>query len=828
MRTDERYKLCTSPGLNESCQQCHPFRNIADTGCKNDWPEQTGICWGDNKYNQINTANVWVRSVPMPVHTEYRFMQLSPGFTFTCALEAMTYKALCWGRNQLGQLGSNMPDIVGALNPVPVAGNYTFSFLSSGYSHTCGLVWQRNNNNNNDDDNDNGGGLAVCWGDNKYGQLGEEEMNDNSNDGGIFYRNYPVPVAGDFIFSTLTTGRDHTCGLLASSRAALCWGKGTSGQLGHGVYVDSRVPVEVQGGMSFVDIAAGKEHTCGLLSSSSNIGNGNGNGASSSSSSSTTTDGRYRCWGSNVAGQLGVELQGFERQALAAPQPDDSSSNSSRLGTGAIIAIAVGASVAAMTAIAVVGVVVLKRKRTSPNNNSNNNGDNNSDNDGGGDTSYHKSATMTMMTSTSSSYNTTNNDKSGKYADWSDLTLLPTDTSTINIKNKINNNNIDNDSLLSTTIDNITTASTSVGVDTRLWEFSIDELKVGRLIGQGRYGRVFSAQWHEIQVAAKLLRNDDNNGSESSGGSGTANNSIVIKKGTVGPEMLRRLQVEASLMASLRHPNIAQFLGVCTNPPCILLEYYDRGSLADVLRMVRESASQPNQQQQQQQQQQQLQPQLYPILSWRLRVQMALEAAQGMLFLHNQDPKIIHRDLKPANLLVDKAWRIKITDFNLGRIVGEDEEEEEGGEEYERGIGKGKKKKNVLLSSSGMDIAGANPRWTAPELLTTNSSNNSSKRGGTRHSVATDVFAYGVVLWELMTWQFPWDGHDASDIADAVGRGERLRVPRREEMPGPDGGDFGGYDGYVRLMEKCWAQKAVDRPGFGDIIGDIRKIKEAL
>jgi hypothetical protein len=821
VRTDERYKLCTSPGLNESCQQCHPFRNIGKTGCKNDWPEQTGICWGDNKYNQINTANIWVRSVPMPVHTEYRFMQMSPGFTFTCALEAVTHKALCWGRNQLGQLGSNMTDIVDALHPVPVAGNYTFSFLSSGYSHTCGLVWQGGNNTNTDNDTDtdtdSGGGLAVCWGDNKSGQLGEEEMNDNDNDGGIFYRNYPVPVAGEFIFSTLTTGRYHTCGLLASSRAALCWGKGTSGQLGHGVYVDSRVPVEVQGGMSFVDIAAGKEHTCGLLSSSRNIGNGKGNdnGASSSSSSSTSTtpDGRYRCWGSNVAGQLGVELQGIGRQALAAPQPDDSSSSSGRLGTGAIIAIAVGASVAAVTAIAVVGV--LKRKRTSPNNNSNNNA-----------ASYHKSAMMMMM-STSSSYNTTNNNNSGKSADWSDLTLLPTDTSITNIKN----NNIDNDSLLSTTIDNITTASTSIGVDTRLWEFSIDELKVGRLIGQGRYGRVFSAQWHEIQVAAKLLRNDDNNnnnnGSERSGGSDTANNSIVIQKGTVGPEMLRRLQVEASLMASLRHPNIAQFLGVCTNPPCILLEYYDRGSLADVLRMARECGSQPNQHQQQHQQQ----PQLYQVLTWRLRVQMALEAAQGMLFLHNQDPKIIHRDLKPANLLVDKAWRIKITDFNLGRIVGEEEEEEEeereGGEEYERGTGEGKekrKKKNVFLSLSGMDVAGGNPRWTAPELLISSSNNSRSKR----HSTAGDVFAYGVVLWELMTWQFPWEGYDASEIADAVGRGERLRVPRREEMPGPDGGEFGGYDGYVRLMEKCWAQKAGDRPGFGDIIGDIRKIKEAL
>ena len=56
-------------------------------------------------------------------------------------------------------------------------------------------------------------------------------------------------------------------------------------------------------------------------------------------------------------------------------------------------------------------------------------------------------------------------------------------------------------------------------------------------------------------------------------------------------------------------------------------------------------------------------------LGWPRRLNMALEAAKGMLYLHSRAAVVLHRDLKSANLLVDKHWRVKVADFNLSRVM---------------------------------------------------------------------------------------------------------------------------------------------------------------
>ena len=68
-------------------------------------------------------------------------------------------------------------------------------------------------------------------------------------------------------------------------------------------------------------------------------------------------------------------------------------------------------------------------------------------------------------------------------------------------------------------------------------------------------------------------------------------------------------------MASLRHPNVLSFFGVCTLPPMVISEYCLRGSLSDVLREARGS------------------PPLARALDWRRRLRVALDAARGMLYL---------------------------------------------------------------------------------------------------------------------------------------------------------------------------------------------------
>ena len=165
---------------------------------------------------------------------------------------------------------------------------------------------------------------------------------------------------------------------------------------------------------------------------------------------------------------------------------------------------------------------------------------------------------------------------------------------------------------------------------------------------------------------------------------------------TEGPEasavLLASLKDEAGLMAALRHPNIVSFMGMCFAPPCIVTEFCAQGSLNDVLKAAkRDPASLP----------------------WKQRVRMAKEAATGMLHLHSQSPPIIHRDLKSPNLLVDHHGTVKVADVGLSKMTNESG-----------------------IMSSGNTLANMNPRWLAPEVL-----------DGGKASVASDVFAFGIVLW---------------------------------------------------------------------------------
>jgi serine/threonine protein kinase len=112
---------------------------------------------------------------------------------------------------------------------------------------------------------------------------------------------------------------------------------------------------------------------------------------------------------------------------------------------------------------------------------------------------------------------------------------------------------------------------------------------------------------------------------------------------------LQNLRLECGLMASMRHPNVVQFLGVCACPPAIVTEYCGRGSLTSVLQEGLKS------------------PQKAAQLTWQRRLRMAIDAAKGMLYLHKRG--IVHRDLKSPNLLVDSSWVVKVADFNLSKVT---------------------------------------------------------------------------------------------------------------------------------------------------------------
>ena len=82
---------------------------------------------------------------------------------------------------------------------------------------------------------------------------------------------------------------------------------------------------------------------------------------------------------------------------------------------------------------------------------------------------------------------------------------------------------------------------------------------------------------------------------------------------------------------------------------CIITEYLEQGSLADILYGSNKVAD--------------------DIWTYELVLTCALQAARGMLYLHSHQPPICHRDLKSSNLVVDDHWVVKVTDFGMSRIV---------------------------------------------------------------------------------------------------------------------------------------------------------------
>jgi alpha-tubulin suppressor-like RCC1 family protein len=117
---------------------------------------------------------------------------------------------------------------------------------------------------------------AYCWGSNDSGQVGI---------GTTGYEGGPVQVAGGLKFLQVSPGRSHTCGLTIDS-LAYCWGANSRAQLGDRTTTQRRAPAVVAGGLRFREISAGGLHTCALAD-----------------------DGKAYCWGWNRYGQLGDSTQ---------------------------------------------------------------------------------------------------------------------------------------------------------------------------------------------------------------------------------------------------------------------------------------------------------------------------------------------------------------------------------------------------------------------------------------------------------------------------------------------------------------------------------------
>ena len=177
------------------------------------------------------------------------------------------------------------------------------------------------------------------------------------------------------------------------------------------------------------------------------------------------------------------------------------------------------------------------------------------------------------------------------------------------------------------------------------------------------------------------------------------------------PVAVERHQREAVAAASLNHPNVATIYEVGESPsgPFIAMEYVEGLTLRDVL--CSGSVSQP------------------VLLAWASQVADALAAAHAV--------GIVHRDVKPENIMIAGDHRAVVLDFGIARHVT---------------LGAASESRLTMEGSLVGSV-----QYQAPEVLK-----------GSDASPASDVFALGVILYEMATGRVPFDGSNTFAILNAI------------------------------------------------------------
>jgi len=166
-----------------------------------------------------------------------------------------------------------------------------------------------------------------------------------------------------------------------------------------------------------------------------------------------------------------------------------------------------------------------------------------------------------------------------------------------------------------------------------------------------------------------------------------------------------------------------------------------------------------------------------------------------MTYLHSGTPPVLHRDLKSANLLLfEDSYTCKVCDFGLSRLKAQ-----ERSMTGNCGTVQVSEKENlavVLFGSISTNIDTLFVQWMAPEILSNQ-----------RYAEPADVYAFGIILWEMLTRECPYEGMSAIQCALAVlNRDERPQIP--QWCP----------PAFAALIRACWEKEPSKRPTFPQIL----------
>ncbi|KAL3512880.1 hypothetical protein ACH5RR_025597 [Cinchona calisaya] len=288
------------------------------------------------------------------------------------------------------------------------------------------------------------------------------------------------------------------------------------------------------------------------------------------------------------------------------------------------------------------------------------------------------------------------------------------------------------------------------------WEIDPSKLIIKGVIARGTFGTVHRGVYDGQDVAVKLL---------DWGEEGHRTDAEIAS-------LRAAFTQEVAVWHKLDHPNVTKFIGATmgsselniqtdnghigmpSNICCVVVEYLPGGALKNYLIKNRRKK-----------------------LAFKVVVQMALDLARGLSYLHSQ--KIVHRDVKTENMLLDKTRTVKIADFGVARVE----------------------------ASNPNDMTGETGTlgYMAPEVL-----------NGNPYNRKCDVYSFGICLWEIYCCDMPYPDLSFSEMTSAV-----VRQNLRPEIPRCCPSSL------ANVMKRCWDANPDKRPEMDEVVSLLEAIDTA-
>ncbi|KAJ4968186.1 hypothetical protein NE237_014887 [Protea cynaroides] len=282
-------------------------------------------------------------------------------------------------------------------------------------------------------------------------------------------------------------------------------------------------------------------------------------------------------------------------------------------------------------------------------------------------------------------------------------------------------------------------------------ENATQKFSTKRILGEGGFGCVYHGILEDgTEVAVKLLTRDSQNGDQD-------------------------FIAEIEMLSRLHHRNLVKLFGICIeeHTRCLVYELVPNGSVESHLHGI---------------------DKIKGPLDWDARMKIALGAARGLAYLHeDSNPRVIHRDFKASNVLLEDDFTPKVSDFGLAR------EATEG---------------NQHISTRVMGTFG----YVAPEYAMTG-----------HLLVKSDVYSYGVVLLELLSGRKPVDMSQPSGQENLVTWARPLLTSREglEQLVDPylcGNYDFDDMAKVAAIASMCVHPEVAQRPFMGEVVQALKLI----